>query len=121
MSMKTVTATVYGKEYLLACDAGQEEHLEKLVGEVNRRIEQLTQEVGRLQEPTMLLYAALMLADELLDGKRKNAEQESEIERIKALAEFGDEARVAALEEGMAESLHALANRIEVIADKLSA
>jgi cell division protein ZapA len=125
--MKTVAATVYGKEYLLACDAGQEERLGQLVGEVNQRVEQLIGQVGRLQEPTMLLYAALMLADELSDVKQGTtkltndlARATQDLTRAKQQAEAVEEARLAALEEGMAESLHALANRIEGIAEKLA-
>ena len=121
MAMKTVPATVYGKEYLLACDAGQESHLNGLVAEVNKRVEQLIEQVGRLQEPTMLLYAALMLADELADTKSETNRLTSELTRAKEFAEADGNTRVAALEEGMAESLHALANRIENIAEKLSA
>ena len=121
MSMKTVNAMVYGKEYMLACDAGQEGHLGTLVEEVNRRIETLTQQVGRLQEPTMLLYAALMLADELMDITREQARMTAELTKVRQQVAAGDEAKLAALEEGMAESLNALASRIETIAEKLSA
>jgi cell division protein ZapA (FtsZ GTPase activity inhibitor) len=35
--MKTVKAVVYGKEYTLACDEGQEQHLQQLVQQLNAR------------------------------------------------------------------------------------
>ena len=41
MSQKTVTAHVYGKEYTLACDAGQEQHLHTLIHDMNSRITSL--------------------------------------------------------------------------------
>ena len=63
-----------------------------------------------------------MLADELQESKAENARLRDELAHAQSLAaERGDDARIAALEEGMAESLHALANRIEGIAEKLSA
>ncbi len=122
MAMKTVVAVIQGKEYTLACDAGQENHLYHLVKQVNGRAATLLQGVGKLSEPLMLLYTALMLADELHEANREKTQLKDELARTQALVqENGDDARVAALEEGMAESLHALASRIEGIAEKLSA
>jgi cell division protein ZapA len=121
MAMRTVIATVQGKDYTLACDAGQEQHLAQLVTEVNARAATLMQGVGKLSEPMLLLYTALMLADELHETTRENANLKRELtETRRQVMESGDDARIAALEEGMAESLHALATRIEGIAEKLS-
>jgi cell division protein ZapA len=121
MSQKTVNAYVYGKEYTLACDAGQEQHLLQLVHQINSRTEQLDKAVGKLPEPLMLLYTALMLADELHDTTRNAAHTKDELARTqRQIAEGGDDARLAALEEDMAESLHELAGRIEVLAEKLA-
>lgn len=122
MAMRTVIATICGKDYTLACDAGQEQHLAQLVTQVNARAEQLMKGVGKLPEPMMLLYTALMFADELHDATRDNTRLKDELNRsLRQMNEGGDEARIAALEEGMAESLHALASRIEGLAEKLSA
>lgn len=120
-TQKTVTAYVHGKEYTLACDIGQEQHLLKLVHQINSRAERLEKAVGKLSEPLMLLYTALMLADELHDTTRETARLEDEIIRHqRQMAESGDDARVAALEEEMAESLHALAQRLDGVAEKLA-
>lgn len=122
MAGKSVVATIQGKEYTLACDVGQENHLYHLVKQVNGRAGTLVAGVGKLSEPLLLLYTSLMLADELHEATRENARLKEELAYAQSLAnERGDEARIAALEEGMAESLHALANRIEGIAEKLSA
>lgn len=122
MVMKTIVAMIQGKEYVLACDAGQEQHLNQLVTLVNKRADELTKSVGKLAEPMMLLYTALMVADELSDVNRENAKLKEELAVAKRqLSEPLDDSRVIALEEGMAESLTALAGRIEGIADKLSA
>jgi len=119
---KTVVANIQGKEYSLACDVGQENHLYHLVKQVNGRAGTLLTGVGKLSEPLLFLYTALMLADELQESKAENARLRDELAHAQSLAaERGDDARIAALEEGMAESLHALANRIEGIAEKLSA
>lgn len=122
MSQKTVTAHVYGKEYTLACDVGQEQHLGKLVQELNARVTQLEKAVGKLPEPLMLLYTALMVADELHDTKRDLYRTRDELAATRQhMAESGDDARLAALEDEVANNLHAIASRMEGLADKLAA
>lgn len=122
MSMKTVTARIQGRDYSLACDVGQENHLYHLVQQFNGRAEVLTKSVGKLSEPMLLLYTALMFADELHEAQREIAGLQQQLAHMQTMQnERGDDARIAALEEGMAESLHALASRIEGIAEKLSA
>ncbi len=122
MTMKTIHTVIQGRDYMLACDEGQEAHLNLLVDQFKARADQLTREVGKLSEPLMLLYTALMFADELFDAKRDNVRLRDEIARtVRQANERGDEARIAALEEGMAESLQALAGRIEGLAEKLAA
>lgn len=122
MSQKTIIAHVYGKEYALACDAGQEQHLNALVSDINNRASQLEKAVGKLPEPLMLLYTSLMVADELSDTRRDLARTREDLERThRQLEESGDDARYAALEEEVAENLHAIAHRIEGLAEKLSA
>jgi cell division protein ZapA (FtsZ GTPase activity inhibitor) len=104
------------------CDAGQEQHLAKLVVEVNARIAQLEKAVGKLPEPLMLLYTTLMVADELHDTKRDLYRTRDELSSVRQqMAESGDDARLAALEDEVANNLHAIATRMEGLADKLAA
>ena len=122
MSQKTVIAHVYGKEYTLACDAGQEQHLHTLIADMNGRITQLEKAVGKLPEPLMLLYSSLMVADELHDTKRDLNRTKDDLAHVRQqVNEAGDDARLAALEEEVATSLNAIAGRIEGLADKLAA
>ncbi len=61
MSQKTIIAQVYGKAYTLACDVGQEQHLQSLIQEVNERAFQLEKAVGKLPEPLMLVRLCFLL------------------------------------------------------------
>jgi cell division protein ZapA len=121
--MKTVRATVYGKEYTLACDEGQEAHLQKLVTQINGRCGTLEKAVGKLPESLMMLYVALMIADELHDSGRDNVRMKEELNRTHRLLHENspDDARIAALEEEVTGNLQALAARIEGLAEKLTA
>lgn len=120
--MKTVRAIVYGKEYTLACDAGQEAHLQQLVSQLNARAKTLEKAVGKLPEGLMMVYTALMLSDELHDAQRENGRLKDELSKThRLLHENGpDDARVAALEEEVASNLQQLALRIETLAEKLA-
>ena len=84
--MGKMNVGIYGREYTLACDDGQEAHLGKLVQMINDRVTTLVSDMGRASESTMLVYTALMLADELID---KNSETSSILKEKEALAKDG--------------------------------
>lgn len=120
--MKTVYATVYGKEYTLACDEGQEAHLRQLVAQVSARAERLEKAVGKLPENMMLLYTALMTADELHDAARETTRLKEELATARSAGNDQEStARVEAIQEEMAENLNALAKRLEGLTLKLAA
>ncbi len=120
MSQKSVNAYIYGREYTLACDAGQEQHLLGLVQQINGRIERLEKTIGKLPEALMLVYTTLMLADELYDTGRDASRTKEELVKMERRLNNGDDVRLAALEEDMAASLHDLAGRLEGLAEKLA-
>ena len=70
----------------------------------------------------MLLYSALMVADELHDTKLDLIRTKDDLTHVRQqVNETGDDARLAALEEEVASHIQALAGRIEGLADKLAA
>jgi len=112
--MASIPARVNGKDYVLACDDGQEKHLQSLVSEVDTRAQKLARHFGgKAPEPVLLLYTALTLADEMTESKKEG-------DKLKrAVAQSGDDARMAALQEDLAVNLQELASRIEAIAERL--
>lgn len=114
--MAAINAQVNGKEYVLACDDGQEKHLQTLIGEVDARARNLSKHFGgKAPEPVLLLYTALTLADEMGESKKESAKLR------RAVEESGDDAKLAALQEDLAVNLQELATRIEAIAARLEA
>ena len=85
--MKTITGTVYGKEYTLACDVGQERQLQQLVSQLNQRAMRLESAIGKLPENLMLLYTALMVADELSESQKEVARLNEELLQARRLLE----------------------------------
>lgn len=116
--MSSLRALVYGKEYTLACDDGQERHLQQLVAQVQERTERLGGHLGHIPENLMLLYSALMIADELHESRSEIAKLKQHIQQIGAGIHTG--ASSAELEATMAHTLQDIATRIESIAAKLA-
>ena len=67
--MSNVTLQIGGRSYIVACAAGEEDHVERL----GQLIDSKAREIGPSShnEVRLLLFAALLLADELHDARSK--------------------------------------------------
>lgn len=121
--MKTVTGTVYGKDYTLACDVGQERHVQTLVGQLNARASRLESAIGKLPENLMLLYTALMVADELHESQKEVVKLQQELEQARRLLEQAGNAHgnSAGMEKAVAVNILEIAARLDQVANKLAA
>ena len=63
--MGTVNATIAGRQFRLACEDGQEEHLQGLAHDIDQRIINLRARFGEIGDTRLTVMAALMVADEL--------------------------------------------------------
>ena len=72
--MANVSIKFNGKEFLLSCDDGQEEHLEELLIQLNKKFNELKNDLGNLGENKLLLITAIKAIDEYHETK-KNIEQ----------------------------------------------
>jgi cell division protein ZapA len=121
--MKTITGMVYGREYTLACDVGQERHLQNLVTQLNQRAIRLESAIGKLPENLMLLYTALMVADELHESQKEVAKLNEELAQARRLLEHAGtvNSNTHQLEEAVAANLFEVADRLSAVANKLAA
>ncbi len=77
----TVTVSVAGRSYDIACDEGQQDHIRRLAADIDRRAGELVKSVGSTGETRTLVMTALLIADELaelrqaLDGEREAADR----------------------------------------------
>src|SRR5205823_8476948 len=70
-AMAHVSVSINGRQYRMACEDGQEDHLVWLAGDLDRRIEQLRAQFGEIGDMRLTMMAALTIADELVEaGKR---------------------------------------------------
>jgi cell division protein ZapA len=65
--MALVTVKIAGQAHTLGCADGQEQHLQSMAAEVERRVVQVRPVAGQGAEARLLVLAALMMADELHD------------------------------------------------------
>jgi len=105
-----VRLTVNGRGYDIVCDAGDEERLQTLAREIDRRVAQLTRSVGQIGDARLLLMAGLLVADELAEAK-------NEVSRAQGERTREDLARG----EIVADAIEKLAQRIEALAARLEA
>ena len=65
--MAQVTIRINGYTYTVGCQDGEEEHLEAMANEVERRIESIKVAAGPSGEARMLVMASLLMADDLYE------------------------------------------------------
>ncbi|HEX3404821.1 MAG TPA: cell division protein ZapA [Acetobacteraceae bacterium] len=65
--MAQVTVRINGYAYTVGCQDGEEEHLQAMAGEVDRRIESVKAVAGPSGEARMLVMASLLMADDLFE------------------------------------------------------
>ncbi len=111
--MSELNVTINDRNYAIACEEGQEEHIGRLAGYVKVRVEELVESVGQIGDARLLLMASLLVSDELSDAYAELA-----------AAQTGGEATIEPTfveTEGLAEKLDSLAERMEAIAARLEA
>lgn len=116
--MATVTVSINGRNYRMACDDGQEEHLTRLAKDLDGRITQMRNDFGEIGDMRLTVMAALTIADEL-------REQRGQLRRIEdELAALQDARTVAAdrskvTENAISAAFNSAAERIEKLAKAL--
>ena len=77
--MANVSIKFNNKEFLLACEDGQEEHLEELLIQINKRFNDLKNDLGNLGENKLLLITAVKIMDEYYETKKKVDQKKDEL------------------------------------------
>ena len=81
--MANVNIKFNGKEFLLSCEDGQEEHLEELSQHLNEKFDQMKSKLGNLGENKLLLITSITLLDEYYETRKNIEQKKDEIEKLK--------------------------------------
>tara|TARA_B100001057_G_scaffold441004_1_gene475307 strand:+ start:65 stop:508 length:444 start_codon:yes stop_codon:yes gene_type:complete len=80
--MANVSIKFNGKEFLLSCEDGQEEHLEELLIQINQKFNGLKNDLGNLGENKLLLITAVKIMDEYHETKKKVEQKKNELKDL---------------------------------------
>lgn len=118
--MAQVTVTIDGKQYRMACDEGQEEHLIELASRLDQYVSHLKGSFGEIGDQRLTVMAGIMVMDELAELQKRVRGMESE---IATLRKTRDDALVKAdkNDTALTGALSSLAERMEGLAAKLNA
>ena len=119
--MANVNIKFNGKDFLLSCEDGQEEHLEELANNLNNKFEELKSDLGNIGENKLLLITAIKVMDEYFETKKKIDKKKAELENIttrfkelKSLV-YGYKEQKENEAEKLAGDINELQNQIEII------
>lgn len=125
--MPEETITIGGKNFEVACQAGEEQFLHTAAAMLDTEAQALIGQIGRLPEARMLLMAGLMLADKTAALEDRVRSAEAEIDRLRAeIAQMRNAPRpapnrveVPVVPKQVAETLAELAARAEALAEQI--
>ena len=80
--MANVNIKFNGKEFLLSCDDGQEEHLEELLTHINEKFSNLKNDLGNIGENKLLLITSVQIMDEYFETKKKVEQKKIDLKNL---------------------------------------
>jgi cell division protein ZapA len=117
--MAQVTVTIDGKAYRMACEEGQEPHLEGLAQNFDRYVGHLKSQFGEIGDLRLTVMAAIMVMDELSEANRKAAALEDELDSLRQSRD-GMTAVSERSDELVATMLSELTTQVKAISTKLN-
>ena len=81
--MANVNIKFNGKDFLLSCEDGQEEHLEELSFNLTEKFNQMKSKLGNLGENKLLLITSITLMDEYFETKKNVEIKKQELDNLK--------------------------------------
>ena len=114
--MAQVSVSIGGRAFRLACNPGEEPHLESLARSVDEKISRMRASFGEIGDQRLVVMAALTIADELNEARQTAIEQ---TRRAEAALAAEDAARSDV--EAAARTLNDMSARIETLAAAIAA
>lgn len=117
--MAQVSVTINGRQYRMACEDGQENHLMRLAKGLDDRIVELRAKFGQIGDARLIVMAAITVADDLAEMGKKLRQLEDEIAALQD-ARVVSADRTRATQAAIVAAFNSAAERIEGIARKLN-
>ena len=117
--MSQVNVTINGRQFRMACEDGQEDHLMNLARELDTKISGLRAKFGEIGDTRLTGKAAITVADELAEAGLRIKRLEEELAALQDARVIASD-RTKAAQAAVAIALSTAAERIEGIAKKLN-
>jgi cell division protein ZapA len=117
--MAQVSVTINGRQYRMACEDGQENHLMRLAKDLDLRIGELRAKFGEIGDMRLTVMAALTVADELTEAGKRMRRLEEELAALQD-ARIAAADRAQAAQVAIATVFNSAAERIEKVAKNLN-
>ncbi|NDA47446.1 MAG: cell division protein ZapA [Alphaproteobacteria bacterium] len=117
--MAHVNVTIAGRAYRMACEDGQEPHLERLAQTIDQRINDMRKTFGEIGDQRLTVMAAISILDEASDLHMKIDSLEAELAKLKS-AKAGADSAEETWANALAKALDDSAGRIERLARDLA-
>lgn len=117
--MSEVNVTINARQYRMACENGQEQHLLKLSEDLDKRIGQLRASFGEVGDTRLTVMAALTVADELAEAGKTIRRLEEELGALKDARVTASD-RTQATQVALVAAFNSAAARIESLTKKLN-
>jgi cell division protein ZapA len=114
-----VNVTINGRQFRMACEDGQEGHLQQLAKDLDDRIVALRGQFGEIGDARLTVMAALMVSDELAETGKKLKRLEADHAALQDVRDAAAE-RTQATQMAIVAAFTSAAERIEGMAKKLS-
>ena len=117
--MSEVNVTINARQYRMACENGQEEHLLALSQDLDQRIAQLRTSFGEVGDTRLTVMASLTVADELAEAGKRIRALEEELAGLKEARGMASD-RTHATQAALVMAFNTAAARIEGLTKKLN-
>ncbi len=117
--MPQVKISIGGRQFEVACQAGEEGFLQTAAGLLDAEAGPLAEQAGRMPEAQMLLMAGLLLADKTVAIEDKLRSSEARIAELEAQLADPKTVEVPVVPPQIEETLKELAARAESLADSV--
>ena len=113
--MPEVNVEINGRKYRMACEEGQEPHLQALAERFNKHVDVFKGDFGEIGDNRLTVMAGIAVLDELVEAERRIAVLQQDVAN---LTHAGEELTHEAeeLERKFAKRLNEAARKVEAIA-----
>ncbi len=117
--MPSVNVTINGKNYRMACDEGQEDHLVALAAKFDGVVDQLKGSFGEIGDQRLTVMAGVIVTDKVDELEQKLSKLEAELAKVKESKAIASRQKQAG-DDDLAKTISDAAKKIDQLSLKLS-